>query len=204
MNKRSILSSIKEIDRPFFSTGDLSVLSGKSLSSVSQTLSYLERENVVVKIYRGVWAEAGKRLSPYPVIPFVLPGHRAYVSFISALHLYGIIEQIPQEITIASTAHTRKIRTAAGTFDVHRIAPPFFKGFKWQAGGDFLIAEQEKALIDSLYISSRRNKRFGFFPEMDFPEDFSRKKAEKWVSEIPDSKIRSNVQKKIERIFRAP
>ncbi len=203
MNKRSVLSCIKEIEKPFFTTRELSFLSGKSLSSVSQTLSYLERENAVVKIYRGVWAEAGKRLSPYSVISLVLPGHRAYVSFLSALHLYGIIEQIPQEITAASTGHTKKIRTAVATFDVHRIAPSFFRGFKWyKGGGDFLIAEQEKALVDLLYISARRNKRFCYFPEINFPEDFSFKKAKKWAAEIPDSNICLNVRKKLDRILR--
>ena len=204
MNKRSIASYIKELDRPVFTTGELSAFSGRSPSSVSQTLKYLEREKIVFKIFRGIWAEAGNRkLTPYSVIPLLLQGHRGYVSFISALHMHGIIEQIPHEITVASTDHTRKIKTGIGVFDVHHITPDFFKGFGWYKGeGDFLIAEPEKALVDCLYISSCRNKRFGYFPELEMSGEFSRKKAEHWVSEIPNQKIRVNVRKKLERLLR--
>jgi hypothetical protein len=51
---------------------------------------------------------------------------RKILTFISALHLHGIIEQIPQVITCASVAHTRVMKTAVGTFSIHRIAPDFF------------------------------------------------------------------------------
>jgi predicted transcriptional regulator of viral defense system len=178
------------------------MMSGKSLSVVTQALNYLETQGAIFKIYRGVWAEQGsKSLSPYQAIQFLFPRHRAYVSFISALHLYGIVEQIPQVINLASTAHTKSIRTRIGDFSVHRIAAPFFNGFGWYGkGGDFLIAEPEKALVDCLYLSSRRKRQFGYFPELHFPKRFSFKKAERWAREIPDIRIRAHVQKRLKEI----
>ena len=138
-------------------------------------------------------------LSPYAAIPLLLPRHRAYVSFISALHLYGIIEQIPQVITLASTAHTKTIHTKIGTFSIHQITPLFFIGFNWYKGtGDFLIADPEKAFVDSLYLSACKKKQLGYFPELHFPKSFSFKKVKDWIKTIPDPKIRSYVQKKIE------
>lgn len=197
MRRRSILTFIKKLDRPVFTTYELATLSGKSSSTTTQALNFLEKEGLVFKIYRGIWAEVGnERLSPYVVIPFLLPSHRAYVSFISALHLYGIIEQIPQEISLASTSHTKIIYTKIGTFSIHQITPLFFDGFSWYKGtGSFLIAEPEKALIDSLYLSARKKKQFGYFPELHFPKTFSFKKAKRWVKKVPDSKISSYVQK---------
>lgn len=127
---------------------------------------------------------------------------RAYVSFLSALHLYGIIEQIPQVVTIASTAHTKILTTKIGTFSVHRIAPSFFTGFNWyQKTGNFLIAEPEKALVDCIYLSARRKKQFGYFPELHFPETFSFKKVREWVEKIPSPKISVYVRKKFESII---
>ncbi len=200
MRRRSILTFIKKLHRPVFTTHELSHFSGKSLSTTTQALNFLEKEGLIFKIYRGIWAEVGNsRLSPYAVVPFLLPRHRAYVSFISALHLYGIIEQIPQEIFLASTSHTKIIHTKIGTFSIHQITPLFFNGFNWYKGtGSFLIAEPEKALVDSLYLSARKKKRFRYFPELHFPESFSFKKAKEWAKRIPDSKISSYVQKKIE------
>lgn len=197
-----MLAFIKQLKRPVFTTHELASVSGKSLSAVTQALNYLETQGLIFKISRGVWAEEGNEsLSPYRVIPFLFPRHRAYVSFISALHLYGIIEQIPQMITLASTAHTKVIRTRIGVFSIHRIAPSFFKGFDWyKKTGSFLIAEPEKAFVDCLYLSSRRKRQFNYFPELSFSMKFSFKKAKKWAALISDSKIRSHVQKRLREV----
>lgn len=204
MRRRSILSTIKKLGKRIFTTHELSLASGKSLSAVTQSLNNLARDGAIVKIYRGVWAqeEAGA-VSPYAVISYLFPGHRAYVSFISALHLHGIIEQIPQVTTLASTAHARTIRTAIGVFYAHRITPSFFDGFGWYKGsGSFLIAEPEKAFVDSLYLSAYKKKRFGRFPELNFPDSFSFKKVKAWVNKIPSQKARAHVKKRLEEILK--
>ena len=204
MPKRPILVFIKRLHRPVFTTYELAALSGKSPSATTQALNFLKREGLIFKIYRGLWAEIGSEpLNPYAVIPFLFPRHRAYVSFISALHLYGIIEQIPQVVTLASTSHSKIIHTKIGTFSVHQISPLFFDGFSWyKKTGNFLIAEPEKALVDSLYISARRKKQFGCFPELRFPKSFSSKKVKEWAKKIPDPKISSYVRKKIGIIYK--
>ncbi len=202
MSRQSILLFIKKLHRPVFTTYELAAISGKSLSTTTQALNFLQKQGLISRIYRGIWCEIGnERLSPYIVIPFLFPVQRAYISFVSALHLYGIIEQIPQVITLSSTSHTKLIHTKIGTFSVHRIAPSFFDGFIWYKGtGSFLIAEPEKALVDCLYLSARKKKQFGYFPELYFPKSFSFKKAREWAKKIPDSKIRLYVQKKLDTL----
>lgn len=199
-------ADIKGLRRPVFTTHELAALSGRSLSSTTQTLNFFEREGFIFKVYRGIWAEAGnKQLNAYSLIQYLFQRHRAYVSFVSALHLYGIIEQIPQVVTLASTAHTKIINTKMGVFSAHKITPSFFDGFDWYKGtGDFLIAEQEKALIDSLYLSACKKKQFAYFPELHFPRSFSFKKAKEWAEKIPNTKIRSHVQKKMDIIMSRP
>jgi predicted transcriptional regulator of viral defense system len=200
MKRQSISVFIKKLKSPVFTTHELAAVSGKSLSAVTQSLNFLEKQGLIFKIYRGIWAEAGnERVSPYSVIPFLFPRQRVYISFVSALHMHGIIEQIPQVITLASTAHTRIVKTKIGTFSVHKISPLFFNGFDWYKGnGSFLIAEPEKALIDSLYLSACRKKQFSYFPELHFPESFSFKKAGGWIKKIPDPRIRLHARKKFD------
>ena len=204
MTKQSILVYAKQLKRPIFTTRELAMLSGSSLSNTIQILNNLKKKGLIFKIARGIWAETGnEHLSPYSVIPFLLPRQLAYVSFINALHLYGIIEQIPQVINLASTTHTKKIVTKIGTFIIHQISPLLFDGFDWYRGtGNFLIAEPEKALFDSLYISARKKKQFRYFPELYFPKSFSFKKVKKWVNKIPDIKIRSYVKKQLTSIYK--
>lgn len=203
MSNRSILFFIRELGRPVFTTRELAMVSGRSLSATTQALGHLEREGLVLKAYRGIWAETGKgNLSAHSIIPFLFPRHRAYVSFITALHLYGIIEQIPQVITLASQGHTRTIKTKLGTFSAHKIAPSFFTGYDWYKGrGNFLIAEPEKALIDTLYLSSCKKRQFRYFPEMSFPKSFSFKKAKAWAEKIGHPKIKDNVKKKLQGLW---
>lgn len=203
MAKKSILWHIKQLRRPVFTTHELCVRSGKSASAVTQALNHLKKEGIIIKVYRGIWAERdNEKLNPYAAIHHLLPRHRLYVSFISALHLHGIIEQIPQMITLASTAHTKTIHTKLGTFSIHQISPLFFDGFGWYNGtGNFLIAEPEKALIDSLYLSTRKKRQFGHFPELHFPGTFSFKKAKQWVNKIPEHKIRISVLKKLNALY---
>jgi Predicted transcriptional regulator len=199
MGIKGMHSYIRQLGQPVFTTHEAHVISGSSLSATTQALNYLTRQGLIFKVSRGVWAESGAGgISPYSVIPFLFPRHRAYLSFVSALHVHGIIEQIPQVATLASTSHTKTIRTKVGVFSVHQIAPYFFAGFGWYKGtGSFLIAEPEKALVDSLYLSARKKKQFGYFPELHFPKSFSFKKAEAWVRVIRDPMIRTSVQRKL-------
>lgn len=203
MLRRSVLADIQRIRRPIFTTFELARLSDRSASATTQALRHLEKQGVVEKIYRGIWGLAGsERLSAASVIPFLFPRTRAYVSFISALHLYDIVEQIPRVITLASPSHTKTIRTRLGTYSVHRIAPSFFAGFRWYKDeGRFLIAEPEKALVDSLYLSSRKKRQYGHFPELHFPRTFSFRRAREWAGRIPDVRIRKNVEKKLAAII---
>jgi len=202
MRRRSLLGNIKKLKAPVFTTFELSTFSGKSSSVVIQGLNNLVEDGLIIKVYRGIWAQvSNEQLSPYAAIPYLLTRHRAYVSFISALYLYNIVEQIPQVITLASTSHTKLIRTKLGVFSFHQLTPKFFSGFNWyKGGGKFLIAEPEKALVDSFYLSACRKKQFGHFPELFFPKSFSFKKVKQWALRIPDPKIRAHVFKKIAAI----
>ena len=205
MRRRSVLLTVNKLGHRIFTTHEISISSGKSLSVVTQSLNNLVREGALAKICRGVWMQEGNEaVSPYAVIPYLFSRHRAYISFISALHLHGIIEQIPQVTTLASTDHSRTIRTKVGFFQTHHIAPSFFAGFGWYKGNaSFLIAEPEKALVDSLYLSAHKKRRFGYFPELHFPASFSFKRAEAWVNKINSSAARVCVKKKLKAIKRA-
>lgn len=195
----SVQRAILEIERPVFTTREIAALAATSLSSASQSLSRLQRDGLVERVVRGVWCRpADPRFSVFMLVPFLSGGHRAYVSFFSALHLHGLIEQIPQVVYAATTAHTRRRSTPLGTFSYHRIHPAFFSGFDWyRENRSFLVASPEKALIDCLYLSSRKGRRFGRLPAFAPDTRFSRRLARAWVDKIPDRRIREHVGEKL-------
>lgn len=201
MVKKTLIAYIMGLGRPVFSVREICAVSGKSSSTVSQGLAFLTRQGLVVKVAHGVWALGGVMPGPYAVIAHILPRQRAYVSFTSALHLHGIIEQIPQVVTLASVAHGGEIRTAAGVFAVHHLAPSFFNGFGWREGsGGFLLAEPEKALVDCLYVSAFRKRQFSHFPELRFPENFSFKKAYGWIEAIKSRKAAAHARRRLDSL----
>jgi len=203
MRKQSLFIFIKRLNQPVFTTHQLSAISKKSPSTVIQGLRILEREGLIVRIYRGIWAISERYISPYEIIPLLFPLSSTYLSFISALHLYGIIEQIPQQITLASISHTRFISTKVGMFSVHHISPEFFCGFDWyKKEGKFLVAEPEKALIDCLYLSAYKKKQFIHFPELHFPKGFSFRRAKGWIKRIPNPNIKKYVEKRLNIILK--
>lgn len=200
--KLTAAQAVQSVGRPVFTTREIAGLRGGSLSSASQTLSRMERQRLLVRATRGLWCiPTDPRFTLFSLVPFLAGRHRAYVSFFSALHLHGLTGQIPQVVYAATTAHTRMTRTPIATYSFHRIHPRFFAGFDWYRGGQqFLIASPEKAVVDCLYLSSRKGRRFGFLPELGLPAQFSFRRAAEWARRIEDERIRISVLKKLDEL----
>ncbi len=78
----------------------------------------------------------------------------SYVSFWSALHLYGWTEQAPRVVFVATTKRSGSRRVDSYDVRLVRIASRRFFGYASARQGsfEFPAAEPEKALIDSLYL----------------------------------------------------
>ena len=108
VRRPSVGQAIRVFGRTAFTTRQIAALRGSSLSATSQALARMEQLNLVKKVTRGVWCTPDDlKFSPYSLVPLLAGGHRAYVSLISALHLHGLIEQIPLVIFAVTTGPTR-------------------------------------------------------------------------------------------------
>ena len=83
-----------------------------------------------------------------------------------------MISQIPNVISVASLAQTRKVRTSLGTFSIHRLAPGFFGGYETAKTSGVRLATPEKALLDTLYLTPARSRLFAHLPEVGLPDQF--------------------------------
>lgn len=204
MSKPSIVRTMQLLDRPVFRTREIAALRGTSVGAASQALRGLERQGVVSRVARGVWCvPSDPRFNRFLLVSYLSGVHRAYVSFVSALHLHGMIEQIPHVVYAATTAHSHIETTSLGEYSFHQIVPRFFDGFDWYRGQQsFLIASAEKALVDSLYLSTRRGRRFASLPELELGRPFSIQRARGWIRRIPDERIKSLVATELERLWR--
>jgi len=190
---------ILKLNQKTFRTDDIAKLLHITNMHASKTLSRLEASGHILHISRGLWAikEATTIWDLGRVITSPLPN---YISLQSALYHYGIISQVPDILYLVSPARSQVIRTPLGTISIHHIAPSFFYGYRKNRDG-LLIATQEKALIDFLYLYPAKSCLFKALPEIELPERFSISKARRFISRINSRRRRSMVSNLFDKII---
>lgn len=170
-----------------FTTRDYATAGGTSLSSASRRLHRLSERKALTHVTKGVWANtAHPHFHPLACVPYLLGKEQGYVSFLSALHLHGVLSQIPRTHQVATTGRPRVLDSPVGRFEFLRIKPELMRdGVDWSdTHQPFLIASAEKALLDTLYIATRKNKRFASLPELDFGNTFRRREFERLLKQL--------------------
>jgi predicted transcriptional regulator of viral defense system len=189
---------------PIFTSREYSFAREVSTSSASRTLHNLAKKGTIQSITRGLWAQPHHpNFSLYGLVPYILGNELGYVSFLSSLHRHGVISQIPQIIQVASTGHGRKLQTSLGTFELFQLKPEMMMtGVKWFEGKvNYRLASAEKALLDCLYLSTRKGNRFSSFPEMDLSK-IKMSTFNKILNEqIKSKKIKNAVAKKFNELY---
>lgn len=116
----------------------------------------LKKNDLILEVEKGkyfvVGFEKAKILSNpwYVACKIFVP---SYVSFWTALNYYGLTEQVPFKVFLATTRQKRKeIKFHSGIFKYVDLKTYKFFGYEQikVAGMDVLIAQKEKALVDSL------------------------------------------------------
>jgi hypothetical protein len=123
------------------------------------------------------------------------------VSFLSALQLHGMISQIPKSIFVATTGPQRGLVTKRGRFEFFQIHPRMMKdGVEWRdAPLPFRLASPEKALLDTLYLSTRKGRRFRALPEIEMPAAFRNRELWRLArQQIALESVRTAVRRRFE------
>lgn len=194
------LGRLLRMAKPVITTGDAALRLGLTRPAATRALGRLAAAGLVLRLRHGLWS-LDPRVDPLLLPEYLTAPFPAYVSLQSALHLRGMISQIPQVIYVTSLAPTRRIKTRVGDYSIHRLAPSFFGGFETTASG-VRLARPEKALLDSLYLAPARSRLFAALPEVEIPRGFDRKEARRWVERIPAGPRRRLVERRLEKLLK--
>lgn len=184
---------------PVFTTRDVAEAAGVRPSNASRDLARLEEAGMLLKVRRGLWAiPTHPDFSPYAVVPHLFSdSQEGYVSLLSALNLHGMIDQIPRVVHVMATTQRADLVTPVGHYTFHQIQPDLFDGFgAYRVTGNFDIATPEKALFDTLYLSTRKGQRFSHLPELELPDDFSWAQIEEWTDRVELDPLRIAIQER--------
>lgn len=146
--------TIRQHDLALFSPQDLRHLLRGSETSLRFLLTRAHKRGDVVKLRRELYALSDRRPSDLEVANALLKP--SYISFQYALAYYHLIPEVVFEITSATTRTTRRFETLDTVFTYRHLKTPAFSGYRPEVvdGRVILIAEPEKALVDSLYLAS--------------------------------------------------
>ncbi len=189
--------------RPLFTTRDVVDLSGSGMAVVSRHLGVLARRGILTRVTRGIWAQPRHPdFSPYAAVPLLLTGGRrsrgqqarGYISLLSALSLRGLISQVPRTIAVVATKWLPTLGTSIGTYEFHRLEAGLIGGSEpFGQLRNFDVATAEKALFDTIYLSTRKGRRFSRLPEIELPRTFRVRDVETWIARIRYARLRSAV-----------
>ncbi len=186
-----MLDLFNRTDFVIFTTRDFANYSSISIPAASKRLLRLADKRLLTRVTKGLWANTSHpHFHPLACVPYLLGKEQGYVSFLTALHLHGLISQIPKTIQIATTGHARSLNSPVGHYEFLQIKPELMKqGIKWSDTHlPYLIATAEKALIDTLYLSTRKSRRFARLPEVDIRQTaFRKREFERLLDQLPIS-----------------
>jgi len=147
-NESALLGTVGDSDLPVFGVEEVRALTGWKGSRAHNTLHSLGNKGLVTRIKRGRYALTelvSDRLFEIAT-ETVKP---SYISFWTALAHYGLTEQQPALVQLVSVRQSKGFRIGRHRVHLTTWRPERFYGYRKE--GRFVIAEIEKALVDSLY-----------------------------------------------------
>jgi predicted transcriptional regulator of viral defense system len=139
----------------YFDIGLFSRIFNTSHLQASQIFKRLEARKFIIQVQKGKYILLGFEPQKVTSQPFfiatkiVVP---SYVSYWSALNFHGLSEQVPRTVFVANTRKKASVVFLNTRYKYVKITPRKFWGYiEVRANGlSFLIADAEKAIIDSL------------------------------------------------------
>lgn len=196
MNAVDAYSALLGLGVPAVGTADAAALLRVSTMAAAKTLSRLARAGLVTHVRHGTWWLRSPA-DPYRLPRYLTAPLESYLSLHTALHLRGLVEQVPSVYYVVSLARTQRIVTGLGTFSIHHVAPETFGGYEETSDGVWL-ATAEKALFDVAYLSAGRSRLFTSLPELSLPPGFRRSELRRWLARIPSKRSRTLTARKLD------
>ena len=167
VNQVDFSLKIKDKKLTVFSARDLQTLFGVSNIAATFLLHRYTKRNIIVRLRRGLYA------LPDALPPELYLANKlyspSYVSREFALSYHGVIPETVYEITSVTTRARAQFQSLGKIYSYRKIKQKAFTGYilTKQQGFNFLIADAEKAFVDTLYYRVLFNKK----PISRFNED---------------------------------
>ena len=147
---------LRQSGMSLFSPQDLRHLLNASEVSIRFILTRAHKRGDIDKLRRGLYALNGGAPSELEIANALVKP--SYVSFHYAMAYYQLIPEAVYRVASSTTRNTRRFQVAGTEYSYHHLKSGGFAGYKPERVGErtVLIAEPEKAFLDSLYLATLR------------------------------------------------
>jgi predicted transcriptional regulator of viral defense system len=201
VTSREALARLRKLGVDVLETSDAAAVLEQSTPAAAKILARLAAAGLVHKVRHGTFWIGGT-VDPLRLTPFLTAPFESYLSLQTALHMHGLIEQIPEQLYAVSLARTQRIVTSVATYSFHHVAPEVFGGYEESDQG-VKLATAEKALFDFAYLSAGRSRLFTALPELELPKNFRRAELKRWLAKVPSVRARSITERKLDELLPA-
>ncbi len=179
MLTKELLQKLRTIPKTYFSIADIRKFYEGNLNSLPVILNRMVKRGVLTKIRRGYFTFDLNQVD-FEEFAGVIK-KPSYISLEYALYHHGLIDQIPEKITLVTTGKPQTLINNGKILEYSHLKKELFFGY--EIVKNFLIARKEKAILDELYLISLKKRSFNIDP--DWFKNIDRKLFKKWLRVYP-------------------
>jgi predicted transcriptional regulator of viral defense system len=199
MNQIEALQRLRAVGVPVLESRDASAILRVSPSNATTILRRLAAAQLVTHLSRGRWL-MNDETDRYWLPELISAPSPSYVSLQTALHIHGLIEQIPVVLYAVTLGRARQTATPLVTISYHHLPPELFCGFELADESDAKIAEPEKALFDFMYLGPARSRLFAALPEVTIPRGFRWSRVNGYIERVKSKSRRAHIAERVREL----
>lgn len=151
MKSETLITQLKTLKKPFYTVANFILLTGQTPAVAKVALNRLVKNNKLRRLQKNIYVPKDALIN-YELIAEQLD-IESYISFESALSKYGLLDQIPYALTLATVKRSKTITLGNQQITFRKIRKELAGGYILENG--LRIATPEKALLDTLYLITR-------------------------------------------------
>jgi predicted transcriptional regulator of viral defense system len=157
MKQVEIIQKIDRLNCRVVRLSDLAKLTNvRNGNTLYKIIERLVKNGILTRIAHGLYIRSNITPESFEIANVLYTP--SYVSLESALYRYGIITQAPYTITSVTPRKTKKKMVFGHEYEYVHLDPKFYFGYIRDM--NILIAVKEKALLDLLYLVSKKARGF--------------------------------------------
>lgn len=154
-----VLSLLEKVNTNVITPTSLSkILKIDNENTIYKIIERLEKNKQIERLIKGKYILSKSKMSDFEKAGIILSP--SYISLESALNFYGVLSQFTYSITSVTTQKSKKYEVGGKEYEYTKISKKFYSDFVKL--NSFLIATPEKALIDLIYLASKKLKKIDF------------------------------------------